>query len=248
MEKGTEREPGEEETLDPRGLEHQEEAMEKIIDGSKPPTAAESGDGDDGSTIKKDDSGDEGGGEDTEPADEMSKLLRHYATFSIDCSNINGPDRCYCKRGTTKPMLLITPEGKASRTFCSASTAKQVLVSAFSSFARRFCLKNCPGYIFLSAHTLSLFCAHNSPRLTARAWTITLSTYAFGTAPPSPCPTRTAAAYTRFRTDGAPILPNTMPMALESMAMCTIRTEKLVVLTLGAAAVVAAAKASTTAS
>ena len=72
MEKGTEREPGEEETLDPRGLEHQEEAMEKIIDGSKPPTAAESGDGDDGSTIKKGDSGDEGGGEDTEPADEMS--------------------------------------------------------------------------------------------------------------------------------------------------------------------------------
>ena len=61
--------------------------------------------------------------------DAISKLLRHYATFSIDCSNMNGPDRCDCSRRTTKPLLLVTPEGEAGEAFCSAATAEQVLVS-----------------------------------------------------------------------------------------------------------------------
>jgi hypothetical protein len=58
----------------------------------------------------------------------MDAVLR--ALPQVDCSATD-PKRCYCARGTTKPIAEISPAGVVLQVFCSGPEAKRVLVRRF---------------------------------------------------------------------------------------------------------------------
>ena len=102
----------------PPGMEENEESIANIVPESKEIDGKEGGVDD--MAAKKE--------EDEEPPDKITLLLRQYARTAIPCTNLKGPEKCYCKRGTTKPLLLVSKEAEACGTFCSAATAKDILV------------------------------------------------------------------------------------------------------------------------
>ena len=105
-------------TRQPPRKEENEEYVANIIPESKKIDGKEGGVDD--MAAKKED--------DEEPPDKITLLLRQYARTAIPCTNPKGPEKCYCKRGTTKPLLLVSKEAEACETFCSAATAKDILV------------------------------------------------------------------------------------------------------------------------
>ena len=62
-----------------------------------------------------------------EKNEELLKVLR--ALPKIQCTNINGPQKCYCRRGekVTKAVAFVDAGNHVLRTFCSARTAGDAL-------------------------------------------------------------------------------------------------------------------------
>lgn len=84
----------------------------------------ENGEGD----VSNDESGDdegEGASRTGRGAKEMDPTLAALLTAlgPVECSNPDGPQRCYCARGTTKPVALVK-DGRVTQTFCSPRSAQ----------------------------------------------------------------------------------------------------------------------------
>jgi hypothetical protein len=55
----------------------------------------------------------------------------------VECSAV-APERCYCARGTTKPIAEISPAGAVLQVFCSGSEAMRLLVRLYLEFKRTY--------------------------------------------------------------------------------------------------------------